>query len=88
MKLLENLVKGTSCYKDIVRELGVCTKEYETLERVCKEQDAILLKKTKQLEKDKTTARQIVRLTNKTFQDKETKNQIKQLCNKIIKGEK
>lgn len=92
---MEWLIRKTKCYQNLFSTLCEQRERNNKLNWLYKEQHELTVEKIQEVEKlakelsqNKTIARQIIRLTNKTFQDKDTKNQIKQLCNKIIKGGK
>lgn len=92
---MEWLIRKTKCYQNLFSTLCEQRERNNKLNCLYKEQHELTVEKIQEVEKlakelsqNKTIARQIIRLTNKTFQDKDTKNQIKQLCNKIIKGGK
>ena len=82
MKWLEKLLEKTSYVKQLKRNLSYAEKEYENLHFMYN-----FL--TKQILTNKTTARQIVRLSNSLLKKDElvsTKKQIQDLCHKIIKA--
>ena len=87
MNLLNDLVKQTTIYQKLQRDLSVANNEYDKLLFKYEEQSKCLSLRNEDIDKltdnikhNKTNARKIYKLTK----DKD----IRKLCNKIIKGEK
>lgn len=91
MKWIDKILQNTNGYKALFRELGICKQELEHLQIMYDEQYKHLLNNVQQVEKNKKTARRIIRLTNALLKKDElvqTKKDIQALCHEIIKGEK
>jgi uridine kinase len=79
MNLLHELVKQTTIYQKLQRDLSMTNNEYEKL--ICKYEELCnsTSQKNELIKNNKKYARKIYKLTK----DKEIRN----LCNKILKGE-
>lgn len=87
MNLLNELVKQTTIYQRLQRDLSMANNEYDKLLFKYEEQHRDLSLRNEDIDKltdnikhNKTNARKIYKLTK----DKD----IRKLCNKILKGEK